>query len=89
MVSNRRPFSFNYIFVNRKKSQGAKSGATTTQQGILKRQESQSDETSSQKKGIPCLSLPGIFVLSESFQDSSKAEDRHSTFAGGIRSLIF
>jgi hypothetical protein len=26
MVSNRRPFSFNFIFGNRKKSQGAKSG---------------------------------------------------------------
>jgi hypothetical protein len=26
MVSNRRPFSFNSIFGNRKKSQGAKSG---------------------------------------------------------------
>jgi hypothetical protein len=25
MVSNRRPFSFNFIFGNRKKSQGAKS----------------------------------------------------------------
>jgi hypothetical protein len=26
MVSNRRPFSLNFIFGNRKKSQGAKSG---------------------------------------------------------------
>jgi hypothetical protein len=26
MVSNQRPFSFNFIFGNRKKSQGAKSG---------------------------------------------------------------
>jgi hypothetical protein len=28
MVSNRRPFSFSFIFGNRKKSQGAKSGGT-------------------------------------------------------------
>ena len=63
VVSNRRPFSFNFIFGNRKNSQGAKSGefGGWGMTAILFFRQKLLGEDGSMRRGVFMVKQPGLF----------------------------